>query len=87
MARQSGDTWFIGIMNNGKRRTIEIELDFLADGDYAMELWKDTKKSDQEPTRLQKKIQNVEGGDIIKIDLAVNGGFVAVIKKSPINIK
>lgn len=81
MARRNGDTWFVGVMNNSKRKTIEIKLDFLTDGVYEMDVWADTKKSDTQPMELQKKKQAVKKGDKVKLDLAVNGGFVSIITK------
>jgi len=81
LARRSADTWFLGIMNNSKRKTINVNLDFLSAGQYEMEIWADTQKSDKEPTLLQKKTKTVKKGDIIKVDLAINGGYVSVIRK------
>ncbi len=81
LARRNGATWFLGVMNNSTRKTVEIKLDFLPEGQYNMEIWSDTKKSDAEPTTLQKKIQTVKNGDVIKIDLAINGGYVATLTR------
>ena len=81
LARRSGDTWFIGVMNNSIRKAVELKLDFLPEGTYEMEIWADSKKSDKEPMELQKKKQIVKKGDIVKVDLANNGGYVAAIRK------
>ncbi|MDD4921224.1 MAG: glycoside hydrolase family 97 protein [Bacteroidales bacterium] len=85
MARQNGNTWFVGVMNNSKRKTVEIKLDFLTDGIYEMEIWADSKKSDTVATELQKKKQTVKKGDVIKVELANNGGFVSTICKKSEN--
>ena len=76
-----GDDWFVGVMNNRLRKTLEIKLDFLSEGSFEMQSWSDTKKSDKEPTSLQLKTQTIKNGDIIKIELAKNGGFVGIIRK------
>jgi len=81
MARRSGENWFVGIMNNSARKNIEIKLDFLPAGNYEMEVWADTKKSDKEPTDIQSKKQTVKNGDLIKVELSMNGGFVAILRK------
>jgi alpha-glucosidase len=81
LARRSGDTWFIGIMNNSIRKSIELKLDFLSEGNYEMQSWADTKKSDTLPTELQTKIQTIKSGAILKLELANAGGFVAILKK------
>jgi alpha-glucosidase len=81
LARRNGATWYLGVMNNSQRKTVEIKLDFLPPGTYDMEIWADTKKSDTEPTTLQKKVQTVSNGEVVKVELAVNGGCVATITR------
>jgi alpha-glucosidase len=81
LARRNGATWFLGVMNNSIRKNIEIKLDFLPAGIYDMEIWADSKNADTEPTAIQKKKQTVKNGDNIKIDLAINGGYVATLIK------
>jgi alpha-glucosidase len=81
LAKRSGNSWFVGIMNNSKGKEIEIKLDFLDEGEYEIEMWADSKKADKFPMEIQKKIKNVQVGDSIKVVLADNGGFVGVITK------
>ena len=81
IARRNGDTWFVGVMNNSVRKTVEIKLDFLPEGSYEMNSWMDSKKSDKEPMDIQLKKQTVRKGDIIRVALANDGGFVSTIKK------
>jgi alpha-glucosidase len=81
IAKRSGDKWFIGVMNNSIGKTIDLKLDFLPAGNYQAEIWADTKKSDNDPKELRKASQSAKSGDIIRVTLAKNGGFVAVIKR------
>lgn len=81
IAKRSGDNWFIGVLNNSVGRSIKINLSFLPDGKYEAETWSDTKNSDKKPTELKKASQSVKSGGIMKVTLANDGGFVAVIKK------
>jgi alpha-glucosidase len=81
LARQNGNEWYVGVMNNSKRKTVDIKLDFLSEGSYQMQTWSDSKKSDKFPMELQLKIQTIKKGDTIKIELANNGGFAAIIRK------
>jgi alpha-glucosidase len=81
LARKNGDTWFVGVMNNSIKKSIEVKLDFLQEGKYEMEIWADSEKSDKQPMELQKKKQIINKGDTLKIDLSTNGGYVATIKK------
>jgi alpha-glucosidase len=81
IAKRKGDIWFLGVMNNSVGKSVEIKLDFLPAGNYTIEMWADTKNSDKEPTDLKKSEKSVKAGDEIKVTMAKNGGFVAVIKK------
>jgi alpha-glucosidase len=81
IAKRSGDRWFIGVMNNSTGKSIELKLDFLPAGNHEAESWSDAKNSDKEPMEIKKSIQTVKPGDKIKISMAKNGGFVAVIKR------
>jgi alpha-glucosidase len=78
IAKRSGEKWFAGVMNNSIGKTIDLKLDFLPAGDYLAEIWADTKNSDKDPKELKKASQPVKSGDIIKVSLSKNGGFVAV---------
>ena len=80
LARQNAGNWYVGILNNSHSKEIEIKLDFLPEGDYEIEFWADSKKSDKIPTELQQKKQSIKGGDTFKVKLAKNGGYVAIIR-------
>ncbi len=80
IAKRSGDKWFLGVMNNSVGKNVELSLSFLPSGTYEAETWSDTKNSDKEPKELKKTIQVLKSGTM-KITMAKNGGFVAVIKR------
>jgi alpha-glucosidase len=79
IAKRSGNNWFLGVMNNSIGKSIDISIDFLPVGNYIMEMWADSKKSDKEPMDLKKSEKSVKSGDKIKVTMAKNGGFVALI--------
>jgi alpha-glucosidase len=81
IAKRSGDNWFVGILNNSIGKSIDIKLDFLPAGSYEMEIWADAKKSDIKPMELKEMEQSTKSGDSIKVTMAKNGGFVALIKR------
>jgi alpha-glucosidase len=81
IAKRSGDKWFVGIMNNSIGKSIPLKLDFLPAGDYEAEIWADAKNSDKEPMEIKKTIKSVKSGDEIKVTMAKNGGFVALLKR------
>jgi alpha-glucosidase len=81
LARRSGDTWFIGVMNNQVRKNVVLKLDFLPEGTYEAESWEDAKNADKEPAEIVRLKQKVKNGDDFKVSMARNGGCVTVIKR------
>ena len=81
IAKRNGDTWFLGVMNNSKGKSVEIKLDFLPEGSYEAQTWADTKKSDKDPKDIKIDKQAVKAGSTLKVSMADDGGFVAVIKR------
>jgi alpha-glucosidase len=81
IAKRSGETWFVGVMNNSIGKIIELKTDFLSAGTYIAETWSDTKNSDKEPKELKKTIISIKSGETMKVTMAKNGGYVAVIKR------
>jgi alpha-glucosidase len=81
IAKRSGETWFVGVMNNSIGKIIELKTDFLSAGTYIAETWADTKNSDKEPKELKKTIISIKSGETMKVTMAKNGGYVAVIKR------
>ncbi len=81
IGKQSGDKWFIGVMNNSIGKTIDLNLAFLPAGNYEAETWSDTKNSNKEPKEIRKAIVSIKSPGIMKVTMAKDGGFVAVIHK------
>lgn len=80
IAKRSGDSWFIGVMNSSKSKTVEIKLDFLdSNSRYSLKSWSDTKNSGVEPKEIKKNTQNIKSGEIIKVKMVDSGGYVAII--------
>jgi alpha-glucosidase len=81
IAKRSGETWFVGVMNNSIGKSVELNLSFLPAGKYEAESWSDTKNSDKEPKELKKTIMTIDTTGTFKVTMANNGGFVAVLKR------
>jgi alpha-glucosidase len=79
LAKRSGDRWFLGVMNNSVGKSVELNLSFLPAGNFEAEIWADTKNSDKEPKELKKTNKILKSGTL-KVTMAKNGGFVAVIR-------
>lgn len=77
-ARRTGDTWFIGIINGGEKKNIDIPLSFLTGESYTLNAYED------DPDRgdgIIKKVSKVSKSDHIKLSIRAAGGFVAKLTK------
>lgn len=79
IAKRTGDEWFVGAMNNSKEKEISIKLDFISAGEHSIEIWADAKDANTSPKNLKISSQKVKSGDLVKIKMAKNGGWVARI--------
>ncbi|MDR2626459.1 MAG: glycoside hydrolase family 97 protein, partial [Dysgonamonadaceae bacterium] len=82
IAKQSGDNWFIGVLNNNLEKEISLNLDFLPEGNYELEAWEDAKDANINPKSIKKTHQKIKAGKTIKIKAAKAGGYVARITKA-----
>jgi len=80
MARKNGNRWFLGGMNNSESKSITIQLDFLPEGKYRLNYFKDRPESNDEPTAIEIGFDNVTSGTFYPIHMAKGGGFAAYIE-------
>lgn len=83
VAKRKGDKWYIGGITNNKETSREFELDlsFLNNGKtYTMTSFEDGINAGRQAMDYRKKSSTVKSGDKIKINMARNGGFAAVIE-------
>lgn len=81
MARRSKDTWYVGAMNDWKTRDLEIDLSFLPDGNYKMEIFRDGINADRNAADYKKEIKTLPDNKKIKIKMYPGGGYTAKISK------
>lgn len=81
LAKRRGNEWFIGGITNDNRRELEVTLDFLPEGkEMQMTAFIDGVNADR--MAMDYKVENatVNKGTTLKIKMARNGGFAAIIK-------
>ncbi|MDR2086848.1 MAG: glycoside hydrolase family 97 catalytic domain-containing protein, partial [Dysgonamonadaceae bacterium] len=79
IAKQSGNNWFIGVLNNSTAKEITLPTGFLPAGKYSIESWEDAKDADKNPKNIKQTTRTVEAGKPLKIKTAKAGGYVARI--------
>lgn len=81
VARRSGSGWWVGALNNGTARTLQLKLDFLGEGEYQATIYTDAKDVSENANHLNKEFRKVTKKDSIELPLAVDGGSVLNIIK------
>ncbi len=81
IARKKDDQWYIGAMTDWDERTLKLDLSFLDEGDYRMEIFKDGTNANTFAEDY--KIETVTVNKDSKIDakLAKGGGWTAILTK------
>lgn len=79
IARRSGETWYLGAINNWSARTVQIPLGFLADGKWELDLLHDASLDDSHPTAVAKTVQAVDATTQLSVPLASGGGLVGTL--------
>lgn len=83
IARNKNGKWYVGAICNGKetRRELTIDFSFLKGSkEYRMTSFEDGINAGNQAMDYRKKESIVKSGDKIKIELARNGGWAAVLE-------
>ena len=81
IARRSGDTWYLGALTNWEQRDLNIDLSFLEDGDYNIEIFCDGVNADRVGTDYRKEEISLSSNQKLKVTLSPGGGCAAIIHK------
>jgi alpha-glucosidase len=73
-ARRKGDTWFVGILNCGWSCNFDVDLSFLPEGEYWMEIFEDDHNKLAAYKRSEKVVTRKES---MRTSMRGKGGFVA----------
>lgn len=79
MARRSGDDWYVGAMTDWTPRTLSIDLSFLPEGEYSVEIFRDGANADRVGRDYRKEIVNLPDSRKLTAVMAPGGGFAARI--------
>ena len=81
IARRHGNDWYIGALTNWTPRELDLDLSFLGEGDYTLELFKDGINADRAARDYKKEVISVPTDRKLKIHMAPGGGYAARIQK------
>lgn len=84
IARRSGNTWYVGSLNNWDAREMEIDLSFLGQGSFEVEAFRDGINADKAARDYKKEtfvINTKPDANKLTVKLAPGGGWAAKIVK------
>jgi alpha-glucosidase len=80
-ARQKGNDWYLGALTDWTARSLNVDLSFLGDGNYEIEIMQDGMNTDKHASDYKRIVKQVTKADKMKIDLAKGGGWAAICRK------
>ncbi len=81
VARRKGDKWYIGAMTNSTSRELDLDLSFLKEGTYKMEVFKDGVNAGRFAEDYAIETKEVNKDSKISAQMAQGGGWTAIISK------
>lgn len=79
MARRNGRTWYVGALTDWTARDMEIDLSFLGEGDYVLEIFRDGVNAHRVAKDYKKETIDLGNTRKINIHMAPGGGWAAKI--------
>ena len=80
-ARQKDNNWYLGAMTDWTARSLNVDLSFLGEGTYEIEIMQDGMNAEISCNDYKRIVKQVTKADKLKIDLAKGGGWAAICKK------
>lgn len=82
MARRSGDDWYVGAMTDWSSRELVLDLTFLPEGSYQVEIYRDGANAHRIARDYKKEVIDLPSDRKLTVNMAPGGGFAAkIIKK------
>ena len=81
MARRSGDEWYVGAMTDWSSRELVLDLSFLPEGSYQIEIYRDGANAYRIARDYKKEIIDLPSDRKLTVNMAPGGGFAAKIVK------
>lgn len=80
VAREKHGRWYVGAMTCWTPRTIALDLSFLGEGNFVLELFRDGANADKVASDYKKEVVAVPADRKLLVTMAPGGGFAGVIR-------
>jgi alpha-glucosidase len=77
IARRKGNAWYVGGLTGHQERTVTVDLGFLGEGEWNVELFSDGVNAARHGEDYKKTIS--PAGKTLTVKMAPGGGFAAVL--------
>ena len=81
IARRSGDVWYVGALTDWTAREMKLDLSFLPEGEYSVEIFRDGINADRAACDYKHEIVALPSDRVLSASMVGGGGFVARITK------
>jgi alpha-glucosidase len=81
IARRKNGDWYVGTITNHEAREARIPLNFLEEGEYFADIYKDADDSNENPNHLIVEKKQVTSNEILSIKVASGGGLAIRLKR------
>ena len=81
IARRKGDTWYLGAMTDWTPRELGLDMFFLKEGVYKMDIYKDGINAERYAEDYKREMIEVNKNSKINAKMSSGGGWVAIISK------
>ena len=81
LARRKGEIWFLGAMTDWTARDFDIDLSFLGEGKYDIQIFRDGINTDRNAMDYKFEKDIVQKDSKIHMSMSSGGGWAAIIKK------
>lgn len=81
IARRSGDTWYIASLTNWDARSLELDLSFLPDNQYSVEIFQDGVNADKVASDYKKVTMKLPASKKINLKMTKGGGYIAKLTR------
>lgn len=84
IARRKGEDWYVGALNNWTARSITLDLTFLPEGEYEVELFRDGVNAHRAASDYAREVKVLPQSRTIEVPLAPGGGTALRVKPVPV---
>ena len=80
LVRKNGSKWFLGAMTDWDQRELDIDFNFLPEGNYKIRIWQDGVNANKHAADFKMLEQKITNKTKMKIKMASGGGWVGIIE-------